>query len=83
LLDRFLADFNAGFLVTVSDADRAPGTGNHGTGEYRVYVVRNGESKFDDHMTIRVADRTDPDIVSTSFFRNIIKQFFLDLWLGI
>lgn len=49
-----LTDFNAGNSVTVSAADAAPGTGNAGDGEYRVYIVRVGESEYDDHIKIRV-----------------------------
>jgi len=52
--DWHLADFNNGNNVTVTAADAAPGMGNHGDGEYRIYLVRNGESDFDDQMTIRV-----------------------------
>ncbi len=49
-----LDDFNAGREVTVSSADMAPGTGNHGAGQYRLYIVRQGKSHYDDYVTIRV-----------------------------
>ena len=53
-IDWNLTDFNAGNTVIVTAADALAGLGNKGDGEYRIYVVRNGESTFDDHMTIRV-----------------------------
>ncbi len=49
-----LSSFNAGTTVTMTNADRANGTGNGGRGEYRIYLVRNGEANYDDHMTIKV-----------------------------
>jgi hypothetical protein len=53
-----LTNFNAGTSVTVSATDNEAGDGNHGQGEYRIYVVRNGVANFDDHMTIRVQNST-------------------------
>ena len=53
-----LTDFNAGNNVTVTATDRAVGTGNHGQGEYRIYLVRNGYPVYDTHMTIRVNTTT-------------------------
>ncbi|HHM20868.1 MAG TPA: hypothetical protein ENJ20_02490, partial [Bacteroidetes bacterium] len=52
--DWHLADFNNGNDVTVTAADAAPGTGNGNDGEYRIYLVRNGQPDYDDFMTIRV-----------------------------
>jgi hypothetical protein len=57
-IDWRLADFNAGIPVTVTSADNLSGLGNHGQGEYRIYVVRRGMTTFDDHMTIRVNPST-------------------------
>jgi hypothetical protein len=53
-----LTNFNAGTSVTVLATDNEVGDGNHGQGEYRIYVVRNGVANFDDHMTIRVQTST-------------------------
>lgn len=53
-----LTSFNAGTPVTVSATDNEASDGNHGQGEYRIYVVRNGVANFDDHMTIRVQNST-------------------------
>ncbi|MBI5916144.1 MAG: Ig-like domain-containing protein [Bacteroidetes bacterium] len=52
--DWHLSDFNNGLDVTILSSDDGPGTGNSGDGEYRIYLVRNGQSQYDDHMTIRV-----------------------------
>ena len=52
--DWHLVDFNNGNDVTVVAADAAPGTGNKNNGEYRIYLVRNGQTNYDDFMTIRV-----------------------------
>jgi hypothetical protein len=49
-----LTNFNNGTNVTVTAADAAPGTGNSGDGQYRIYIVRNGQTSYDDHMEIRV-----------------------------
>ncbi|MEZ4725723.1 MAG: cellulose binding domain-containing protein [Caldilineaceae bacterium] len=49
-----LSDFNNGIPVTAQSADRANGTGNQGKGKYRIYLVRNGQATYDDHMTIVV-----------------------------
>ena len=54
--DWHLSDFNAGLDVTITSADDDPGTGNSGDGRYRIYLVRNGETNSDDHMTIWVED---------------------------
>ncbi|MBB5033349.1 putative Ig domain-containing protein [Prosthecobacter vanneervenii] len=54
-----LTSFNAGQLVTVTSADAAAG-GNSGTGRFRIYIVRAGQSTYDDHMEIRV----DPTVTS-------------------
>jgi len=54
--DWHLTDFNLGTEVFVATADEAAGTGNHGTGRYRIYAIRAGQTKFDDHMTIRVTN---------------------------
>lgn len=51
-----LNDFNSGIPVTTTSADRANGTGNEGKGKYRLYIVRNGQSSYDDYMTIRVTN---------------------------
>ncbi|RMF81098.1 MAG: hypothetical protein D6737_06000 [Chloroflexi bacterium] len=61
--DWHLNDYNNGNSVTVSAADDAPGLGNHGDGEYRIYIVRNGEPQFDDHMTVRVSSDPDNNLV--------------------
>lgn len=53
-VDWNLTAFNNGDNITVTAADNASGTGNHGQGRYRIYVYRNGETEYDDHMTIRV-----------------------------
>lgn len=52
--DWHLSDFNNGISVTAQSADRANGTGNQGKGKYRIYIVRNGQATYDDHMTIVV-----------------------------
>lgn len=58
--DWHLSDFNNGVAVTVTSADRASGTGNHGQGKYRIYLVRQGQPTYDDHMTIEVnPDKSD------------------------
>ena len=57
-----LSAFNAGEAVTITAADGAPGTGNQGDGEYRVYVARQGEAVFDDHLTFRVDDDRDSEV---------------------
>lgn len=49
-----LAAFNAGQTVTVTTTDAATGRGNVARGEYRIYVYRQGQSTYDDYMTIRV-----------------------------
>ena len=54
--DWHLSDFNNGSNVTVTSADDDPGTGNSGDGRYRIYLVRNGQSTYDDHMNIEVED---------------------------
>jgi hypothetical protein len=48
-----LAAFNAGQPVTLTAADAAA-AGNSGTGAFRIYLVRDGQVDFDDHMEIRV-----------------------------
>jgi GH25 family lysozyme M1 (1,4-beta-N-acetylmuramidase) len=48
-----LAAFNAGQFVTVTSADAVAG-GNSGAGSFRIYLVRDGQVDFDDHMEIRV-----------------------------
>ena len=53
-VDWHLSDFNNGLDVTILSSDDDPGTGNSGDGEYRIYLVRNGQTQYDDHMTIRV-----------------------------
>jgi hypothetical protein len=53
-----LTNFNAGLPVTVTASDAAAG-GNSGTGQFRIYIVRNGVTSYDDHAEIRVdAGRT-------------------------
>lgn len=52
--DWHLADFNQGLSVTATTADMAAGTGNVGSGRYRIYVVRNDEHSYDDYVTIRI-----------------------------
>ncbi|MFQ5569590.1 MAG: hypothetical protein ACE5G0_07935, partial [Rhodothermales bacterium] len=59
-----LDDFNAGNWVTVTAADAAPGTGNHGQGAYRIFIYRNGQSDADDHATIRVDDDATSGVVA-------------------
>jgi hypothetical protein len=49
-----LAAFNAGQNVTITSADAVTGSGNMGRGEYRIFVYRNGQTTYDDFMTIRV-----------------------------
>ncbi|MFQ5568664.1 MAG: DUF5666 domain-containing protein [Rhodothermales bacterium] len=56
-----LSAFNAGTPVTVVSADTAAGTGNQGRGQYRVYVVRQGEAAFDDDVTFRIDDERDSE----------------------
>uniref|UniRef100_UPI00378343F0 GEVED domain-containing protein n=1 Tax=Prosthecobacter sp. TaxID=1965333 RepID=UPI00378343F0 len=48
-----LTAFNAGQPVTVTSTDAALG-GNSSVGSFRIYIVRDGQSLFDDHMEIRV-----------------------------
>lgn len=60
--DWHLTDFNGGASVTTSAADAATGTGNHGDGEYRIYIVRNSQSQYDDHMTIRISSDQTSDV---------------------
>jgi uncharacterized repeat protein (TIGR01451 family) len=48
-----LTAFNAGQPVTVTSTDAALG-GNSSVGSFRIYIVRDGQSIFDDHMEIRV-----------------------------
>lgn len=57
-VDWNLTAFNNGQTVTVSSADNFSGSGNHGDGRYRIYVLRNGETEFDDKMTIRVENQS-------------------------
>uniref|UniRef100_UPI0037C5313D GEVED domain-containing protein n=1 Tax=Prosthecobacter sp. TaxID=1965333 RepID=UPI0037C5313D len=53
-----LTSFNAGLPVTATNADAAA-AGNSGTGRFRIYIVRNGQTVYDDHMEMRVdASRT-------------------------
>ncbi len=53
-----LTSFNAGLPVTATNADAAA-AGNSGTGRFRIYIVRNGQTGYDDHMEMRVdASRT-------------------------
>lgn len=54
--------FNAGTPVTVTDADRASGTGNAGDGTYRLYVVRTGAAQFDDTIDLRIDDERDSEV---------------------
>jgi uncharacterized repeat protein (TIGR01451 family) len=54
-----LAAFNAGQPVTTTTADAAA-PGNSGTGSFRIYLVRNGQSGYDDHMEMRI----DPSLTS-------------------
>lgn len=54
--DWHLSDFNNGLNVTITSSDDDSGTGNSGDGRYRIYIVRNGQAEYDDHMTIRVED---------------------------
>lgn len=49
-----LTDFNSGIPVQTAPSDAATGTGNVGSGRYRIYVARNDELQYDDTMTIRV-----------------------------
>lgn len=48
-----LANFNAGLPVTITAADASAG-GNSGTGQFRIYIYRSGQSIYDDHMEIRI-----------------------------
>ena len=53
-----LTSFNAGLPVTATNTDAAA-AGNSGTGRFRIYIVRNGQTGYDDHMEMRVdASRT-------------------------
>ena len=47
--------FNNGLDVTAT-AEDAKAEGNHGQGRFRIYVVRNGESEFDDSATGKIID---------------------------
>ncbi len=49
-----LAAFNAGQAITVLSTDCNTGRGNVARGEYKIFVYRNGQSTYDDFMTIRV-----------------------------
>ncbi|HMB93054.1 MAG TPA: T9SS type A sorting domain-containing protein, partial [Rhodothermales bacterium] len=57
-----LSAFNAGQNVTIIEADGAPGTGNEGQGRYQIYIVREGQSQFDDDLTFRVDDERDSEV---------------------
>jgi len=57
-----LGAFNAGQPVTVVAADAAPGTGNEGEGRYRVYVVRQGASAFDDALRFEVDNAQESEV---------------------
>lgn len=59
--------FNGGLPVTVGPSDAEPGTGNHGQGEYRIYIVRAGQAAFDDHMTIRVSDDRESQLEAAKY----------------
>ena len=52
--DWHLSDFNQGLDVAVRASDAAVGTGNVGSGRYRIYVGREGEPRYDDYTTIRI-----------------------------
>ena len=69
-----LANFNAGTPVTVTAGDAGAGTGNAGQGEYRIYLLRAGQSQYDDHMTIRVAADRDSSVVESK--SNPLSQAF-------
>lgn len=49
-----LSDFNSGISVTAAASDAATGTGNVGTGRYRIYVKRTSQATYDGFVTIRV-----------------------------
>lgn len=58
-----LANFNNGKAVTLSPSD-ATNPGNSGTGRYRIYIYRQGQSSYDDHAEIRVTTSGSSDLVS-------------------
>ncbi|MFN7562980.1 MAG: putative Ig domain-containing protein, partial [Prosthecobacter sp.] len=58
-----LANFNAGTPVTVTNADATAG-GNSGAGQFRIYLVRNGQPLFDDHAEIRVSSSRSSSLIS-------------------
>ncbi|WP_395751928.1 putative Ig domain-containing protein [Prosthecobacter sp.] len=59
-----LTSFNAGLPVTTTNADATAG-GNSGTGQFRIYIVRNGQTTYDDHMEIRV-DASSTSLVNSA-----------------
>lgn len=58
-----LANFNSGKFATLTAAD-ATFPGNSGTGQYRIYIYRQGQSNYDDHAEIRVTTSGTSDLVS-------------------
>ncbi len=58
-----LTRFNSGQAVTLLPTD-ATNPGNAGTGNYRIYVYRQGQSTFDDHAEIRVTTSGTSDLLS-------------------
>ncbi|MFN8398044.1 MAG: hypothetical protein U0176_25735, partial [Bacteroidia bacterium] len=53
-VDWNLSAFQAGTPVLVTSLDYAPGKGNVGQGQYRLFVYRQGRPTYDDYITIRV-----------------------------
>ncbi|MBK8566676.1 MAG: hypothetical protein IPN76_25940 [Saprospiraceae bacterium] len=58
-----LTRFNSGQAVTLLPTD-ATNPGNAGTGNYRIYVYRQGQSTFDDHAEIRVTTSGTSDLLA-------------------
>ncbi len=58
-----LTKFNSGEAVTLLPTD-ATNPGNSGTGSYRIYVYRQGQSTFDDHAEIRVTTSGTSDLLA-------------------
>ncbi len=61
-----LAAFNAGQAITVLSTDCNTGRGNVARGEYKIFVYRNGESTYDDFMTIRVHPTRTSNVVTAT-----------------
>jgi len=58
-----LTEFNSGVSVVATSADAAA-PGNKGTGEFRIYGMRTGQSGYDDHMVIRISNTPSTDVTT-------------------